>query len=137
MLTIERIVVTARLDDPAPALDRAKREAAAGDESWEQWVSEYRRGEALIVALDVAVEAENGGHRRVEVTNRGVFVEADVHPPKVERQIYEIVCDDFSMLAGELAELDRRLEHRDLCEMYVHVELAADLVAALKAGSIG
>lgn len=133
MLTIERLAVTASLDDPTAALQRACGAADAGDESWAQWVSEYDRGDALIVRLDVTVDGDDGDRRRIEVANLGVFVEADSHPPKVERQIYDIVSKDFEVIARELSKLGADLDEWDLCEMYVHVDLADDLMAALKA----
>jgi hypothetical protein len=123
MLTIERILVAASLDDPTTALERARQEAGAGDESWGEWVAEYDRGDALIVRLDVALEAKQV---TLEVSNRGVFIEAHPHVPKVEQQIAELVSKDFSALAEEMSKMGDELGVHELCEMYVHVELADD-----------
>jgi hypothetical protein len=132
MLTIERLLVTVALDDPAEALRRAREAADAGDESWAQWINDYDRGEALVVRLDVTVEADDGQRRTIEVANRGVFIEADAHAPKVERQVSDIVSKDFEVLTRELSKLDRRFDEWDLDEMYFHVELGRDVVATLR-----
>jgi hypothetical protein len=131
VLTIERLLVRAALDDPTAALERALAEASSGDESWQQWVAEYRRGEALIVRLDVTLEVSDSERRTIELSNDRIFIEADVHPPKVERQIADVVSADFPALARELSSLGHDLAADDLCELHVHVELAEDLRAAL------
>lgn len=131
MLTIERLGVRASLDEGQVALERAEAEAKAGDRSWQQWVAEYDRGEAMIVRLDVFLVANNGERSTVELSNRGLFIESSDHPPKVERQIAELVSKDFSLLAGELSKLGHRIDEHELDEMYVHVELADDLREAL------
>lgn len=127
MLTIERLFVAVSLDQPAVALEQAEAAAQAGDRSWQQWVAEYESGAAMIVRLDVMVEANDGSRRTIETSNRGVFIEAAPHPPQVERQISEIVSKDFPYLAHELSLLGHQFSDDDLNEMYVHVELGADL----------
>src|SRR5438067_7213457 len=87
MQTVQRLDVRASLDDPAAAMAMARGEASAGDESWEQWAAEFERGEALVVRLDITVAAQDANPELIETVNRGVFVEKDVHPPKLEQQI--------------------------------------------------
>ena len=133
MLRVERLAARVTLDDPGPALDRAQTEAAAGDESWRQWVTEYRDGEALIVRLDVTLEAseENGSRFAIHVANRGVFLEKDRQPPNVEQQVGELAAKDFPVLAERLAARGHRLDQYALGQMYVHVELADDVRRSL------
>jgi hypothetical protein len=133
MLRVERVAARVTLDDPAPALARAEKEAAAGDESWQQWVEEYRNGEALIVRLETTLEASDGDGRPlvIEVANLGVFLEKDAQPPRVEQQIGELATKDFSVFARELAGRGLRVDLNFLGQMYVHVELEDDVRAAL------
>lgn len=132
MLRIERLAVTASLDHPAPALNRAQTEADAGDPSWQEWLADYDHGQAIVVSLDVTLQVNDGRSRTIEISNDGVFVEAHPHPPIVERQIAEIVSKDFSLLAGQLSEMGHRLEPLDLAELYVHVEIDEDIRRALR-----
>jgi hypothetical protein len=132
-LQIERLRVRVMLDDPAPAVTQARDEAGRGDESWQRWVAEYERGEAVIVALEVALEVFDGRPAVIDVANRGVFIETNADLPKVEQQVAELVSKDFPLLARELAVRGHRVDPRELDEMYVHVELDHDLRSALRA----
>jgi hypothetical protein len=127
VLTIQRLLARARLDEPAPTLRSAAERAASGDEDWERWLVEYDRGEALIVRLEVMVEAADGDREVVQARNRGVFIEVDVHPPKVERQIAQIATKDFPSFAKELSGRGHSVDVHELSEMYVHVELDGEL----------
>jgi hypothetical protein len=131
MLRVQRLQARARLDDPAPALARAAAEAESGDESWAEWIAEYERGEAVIIRLDVSLEVSDGAEERIEVENRGVWIEKDHHPAKIEQQVAELASKDYATLVGRLSERGHELDRRELGEMYVHVELADDLRAAL------
>jgi hypothetical protein len=136
MLIVRRLGAWVRLDDPEPTLARAEQEAAAGDESWQAWALEYRRGEALIVRVEVTLEASvdspDGPEELVRMANPGVFIEKDIHPAKVEQQIGELVSKDFPSLVRELASRGHDVDESALGEMYVHVELAKDVRNALK-----
>jgi hypothetical protein len=132
-LQVERLRVRVTLDDPASAVTQARDEAGRGDESWQRWVAEYERGEALIVALEVALEVFDGRPTVIDVANRGVFIESSSDLPKVEQQVAELVSKDFPLLARELATRGHRVDPRELDEMYVHVELDHDLRGALRA----
>ena len=59
-MTVRRLAARASLDDPGPAFARAKAAAAAGDESWDAWLSEYERGDAVIVRLEVTLDTDPG-----------------------------------------------------------------------------
>jgi hypothetical protein len=111
------------VDDSAAALAHAKAQAAAGDESWEQWVAEYKRGDALILRLELALEVSGGAGETVTASRDGFFVENHVHAPKVEQQIAELASGDLTTLAAELAQRGHELDAHELGTMYVHVEL--------------
>jgi hypothetical protein len=61
MLRLLRRDARVVLDDPAETLAQMMQAAASGDESWERWLDEYQRGEALIVRLELALEIETIG----------------------------------------------------------------------------
>lgn len=104
---------------------------AINDESWQQWVEEYDAGEALILRLDVTARIDDGDES-VRVSNRGVWVEKDVHPPAVAGQVQQAVTKDFNTLAEKLrADAGVAVTADDLADMYVDVELADDLLRAL------
>lgn len=118
---MQRLWARASLDDGQAALAHAEAEAAAGDESWQQWVAEYRRGDALILDLELRVELTGG--ETVDASLIGVFVENHADAPRVERQIAELASDVFAALGNRLAEREHDIDARQLGEMYVHVEL--------------
>lgn len=118
---MQRLWARAFLDDGQAALAHAEAEAATGDESWQQWVAEYRRGDALILNLELRVELTGG--ETVDASMNGVFVENHVDAPRVERQIAELASDVFAVLGKRLAEREHDIDARHLGEMYVHVEL--------------
>lgn len=133
MITVERLSALARLDEPGDALARARVEADAGDDSWQQWLTEYERGEALIVRVHVTLELCEGEPLRL--TNTGVWIEKALHPPKVEQQIFELIPKDFQELAAQIGQRGHPVDRWELGEMYIHVELAQDLRRALAAGA--
>jgi hypothetical protein len=122
VLSVQRLSARARLDDSPESLARARAQAAAGDESWEQWVTEYERGDALILSLELIAELA-GGEDDVITTIDGLFVERDPHTPKVERQVAELASGDFVTIADELIARGHDVDRYELGEMYVHVEL--------------
>ena len=127
MVSVQRLSVRALLDESPAVLARAEAEAAAGDESWEQWVAEYRRGDALIVRLELTVEVAGDPGETLTASRGGFFVENHVHAPRLEQQIAELASDDLEALAGELSQRGHDLDLRGLGTMYVHVELAPEL----------
>jgi hypothetical protein len=127
VVSVQRLSVRAVLDESPAVLSRAEAEAAAGDESWEQWVSEYRRGDALIVRLELTVEVSGGPSDTLTASRGGFFVENHAHAPKLEQQIAELASSDLDALAAELSERGHDLDLRGLGTMYVHVELAPEL----------
>jgi hypothetical protein len=127
MVRVQRLSARAVLDDSPPALSHAKALADAGDESWEQWVAEYQRGDALIVRLELRLEFADGTDEVLTLTKHGFFVENHTHVPKLERQIAELASGDLATLAGELAERGHSVDVQELGTMYVHVELDPEL----------
>lgn len=133
MLSVRRLSVQARLDDSTNALTEAQAQAAAGDESWEQWVIEYQRGDALIVSLELAIELANAEPRVIRGSCGGLFVENSLHAPKVEQQIAEVASDGFVQLIAELSARGHDIAAYELDGMYVHVELGPELRRQLAA----
>ena len=132
MVSVQRLSARAVLDDSPAALGHAKTLAAAGDESWEQWVAEYHRGDALIVRLELTVELAGAGDSEVlSVAKDGFFVENHLHAPQLEQQIAELASGDLAGLAEELAQRGHRIDVHELVQMYIHVELDPELRSRL------
>ena len=127
MVSVQRLSARARLNESPAALAQAEAHAAAGDESWEQWLAEYHRGDALIVRLDLTLAVNDGTDHLVSVTTEGFFVENHVHAPRVEQQVAELASGDFAALAAELARRGHEVHPHELGELYVHVELDEDV----------
>jgi hypothetical protein len=123
VVSVQRLSVRALPDDSPAALAHAEAQAAAGDESWEQWVAEFKRGDALIVRLELTLEVSGDAGATLTASRDGFFVENHVHAPKVEQQIAELASGDLAALAAELAERGHELNAHELSTMYVHVEL--------------
>jgi hypothetical protein len=134
VLSVQRLSASARLDESAPALAQARAEAAAGDESWAQSVAEYQRRAALILRLGLAIAYMDGEPGEIRSSIGGLFVECDVHPPKVEQQIAELVSGVLIELAGTLSGRGRQIDAYELGEMFVHVSLEQDVRRKLAAG---
>jgi hypothetical protein len=127
VVSVQRLSVRALLDESPAILSQAEALAAAGDESWEQWVAEYQRGDALIVRMELTLEVSDGAGEVLTASRDGFFVENHVHAPKVEQQIAELASGDLAALAAEFAERGHALDLHELGTMYVHVELAPEL----------
>ncbi len=127
MAFVQRLSARAVLDDSPAALAHAKAEGDAGDESWQQWVAEYERGEALILRLELTLELGNGPGEVVTTSRDGFFVENHAHAPKVEQQIAELAFGDLTALAAEVTQGRHDLDLDELSAMYVHVELDAEV----------
>jgi hypothetical protein len=127
VVSVQRLSVRALLDESPAVLAHAESQAAAGDESWEQWVAEYRRGDALIVRLELTVEVSGRPGETLTASRDGFFVENHVHAPQLERQIAELASGDLAALAAELAQRDHDLDLHELDAMYVHVDLDPEL----------
>jgi len=123
VVAVHRLSARARLDESPAALSHAKARAESGDESWEQWLAEYRAGDALILRLELTLEISGEGDAMVTISRDGFFVENHAHAPKVEQQIAELAAGDLATMARELAGRDHNLELPELGAMYVHVEL--------------
>lgn len=111
------------MDDSPAVLAHARTQAAAGDESWEQWVSEYDRGDALILRLELTLALGDGAGDVITASRDGFFVENHPHAPKVEQQIAELAFGDLCALTAELAGPGQDVDLGKLGAMYVHVEL--------------
>jgi len=127
VVSVQRLSVRALLDESPAILAHAEALAAAGDESWEQWVAEYQRGDALIVRMELTLEVSDTTGEVLTASREGFFVENHGHAPKVEQQIAELASGDLAALAAEFAERGHDLDLHELGAMYVHVELAPEL----------
>jgi len=127
MVWVRRLSARASLDDSPAALAHATAQADSGDESWEQWVAEYRRGEALVLRLELTLELGDEAGEVITASRDGFFVENHAHAPKVEQQIAELASGDLTALAAELTQRGHELDVSELGAMYVHVELDPDV----------
>jgi hypothetical protein len=132
VVSVQRLTAHVLLDDSSAALAHAKAEAEAGDEPWTQWLTEYERGEALAVRLELTLKVANGEEETLNASTPGFFIERDLHAPKVEQQIAEVAAGDFAELANELAARGYDIGVYELSEMYVHVELDPELRSRLE-----
>lgn len=133
--TITRVTALASADHGDMALREAQRRSRDGDESWTEWLARLRDGKALIVRLRTRVEYHSGaGAGSVEVVNHGIWIEHDVHVPKIEEQIREIAYMDTRPLHDALRGRDIDVPEAELEEMFFHVELSPDLAAMLLPG---
>jgi hypothetical protein len=111
-MAVRKITCGVRLGDPTEQLAHARQRAAGGDESWGRWVEEYEAGDALILTLDVAVILDGVSASPARVTNRGVWIEKNIHAPLVAGQVQQAVTKDFNLLAARLSEVGGRGPHR-------------------------
>jgi hypothetical protein len=95
---------------------------------------EYRRGDALILRLELTLELAGDGAEVFRSSSDGLFVENHVHAPQVEQQIAELASEDLASLAGQLARSGRDLDLHRIGAMYVHVELDPDVHRRLRGG---
>ena len=134
MIAVQRLSARARLDESPGALSHARAQADSGDESWEQWLAEYGRGDALILRLELTLELAGDRDEVLRTSRDGFFVENHVHAPKVEQQVAELASGDFAAMAGQLAQRDRDLDVDGIGAMYVHVELDPEVQSRLRGG---
>lgn len=133
---VDRLELVAGLDDPAPALARAREAAAMGDSSWQDWLADHAAGLVLIVHLAVSVTVTLADERQCTARreNRRVWLERSRHLPEFEAQLQEVASKDADVLTDELRTLGVPIDASRLAGMAVHVELTealrADLVAA-------
>jgi hypothetical protein len=135
VLSVQRLWAHARLDEWSQPVARARAEAAAGDESWAQWVSEWEQGQALIIRLELEIEFQRNDPPPLTASLGGFFIEIDPHRPKVEHQIAELASGEFVALAEGGDGQSLALDLDDLALMYVHVELDRDLKRHLGQGA--
>lgn len=90
-------------------------------------MAEYRRGDALVVRLELTVEVSGGPGETLTASRDGFFVENHAHAPKLEQQIAELASDDLAALAVGLSQSGHDLDPHEIGAMYVHVDLDPQL----------
>lgn len=127
---IHRLAAFASRDDGQEELERARRAAEDGDDSWAQWIDEHEAGRAVVARLVIRVEIkrEDGRVKRLDLGDRGIWLERRAHPPALEAQIAEVANMDAEGIAVAAREHGIALGSHELSEMYFHVELAGDLL---------
>ena len=127
-----RLSVRAEPGRGGAALGQARLEAERGDASWREWVTRAERGDAAAVRLTSRAEFLVGGDvRHVQVVNEGVWLERVGHVPQLEEQVRDVAYKDVGPLRSALCERGLDLEGDRIDDMYFHVELVPELVAAL------
>jgi hypothetical protein len=72
----------------------------------------------------------------VRVVNPGVWVERNTHRAEFEQQVAELAGKDVTRLTGRLRSLGHLLNHHELADLYVHVELDDALLRTLSGTSL-
>ncbi len=130
---VVRLTVTAFEDDTSEAVSQARREARHGDPSWQEWLERFDSGKAAILRLRTEARFElRGEDKRVEVVNDGVWVDCDIHLPKVEEQIRQIAYKDISALRDRIRGHGAELAAAELEDMFFHVALSGELLSLLR-----
>ena len=129
---IRRLSVRASPDSASRSvIADAQQRAQAGDPAWRDWLVRVDRGEAAVVQLVTSADVDICGvPERIEVTNHGVWIERDAHPPKIEEQIREIAYKDVGPLHDALLVRGVDVPVREMEDMFFHVELDPALVRA-------
>lgn len=133
-MIIRNVVARASLADPGTEVERAREAARAGDQDWALWVKELDRGEATLIDMRVTVtfELADGDVREVAAEDHQVWVHRAQHPPVLAGMVAELASKDYDLLVERSRELGVLLSVNQLGEMYVTVELADDLLGALR-----
>jgi hypothetical protein len=131
---VRRIVARAWLAAPGSEVDQARARAQEGDPDWARWVQELDRGEATLVDLRVTVEIElrDGTEHAIAVENHQIWVHLAHQPPIMAALVAELSNKDFNEIAARIRALGDEVDAGELHEMYVTVELADDLLDALR-----
>lgn len=133
------VAARAWLADPGREVDEARRRADTGDPDWRLWVEEFDRGEAALVDMrvGVTVELDDGSIETIEVENHSIWVELLVQPPVLEAVIAEICSKDFEVVVERIRRLGGSITIPELEEMHVGVDIADNLLAALRPSASG
>ena len=124
VVLIRRLTVHASEDPQTLPVEEAWNEASAGDGNWREMLIQLQRGDAAIVELRTLADVEvDGVPERIEIVNHGVWVERDLHPPKIEEQVRELAYKDVAPLHKALLERGVDLPEDELSEMFFHVEV--------------
>lgn len=134
-MVVERLVARVWVQDPGEEVARIRRELDGGDDTWRRWLEELERGDAVVASMHVTAYARlsDGTRCRADAENHHLWLELGAHPPLLEAQVQEVVGKDCGPLAQRLREFGELITADALSDMYVHVELGDDIVAAMPA----
>jgi hypothetical protein len=136
-MVVERLEARAWVRDPGEELERIRDQLSSGDDSWARWLQELENGTAVVAAMRVTVHVRpsDGTPRTAQAENHHLWLEVGTHPALLEAQIEEVAGKDYAALAERLREFGERVTADDLADMYVHVELGDDLLAAARSAT--
>ena len=138
-MIVRQVAARAWLAHPEREVDQARQRADAGDPDWRLWVEEFDRREAALmdIRVSVRVQLDDGSSETVEVDNHSIWLELRVQPPVLAAVIAEICSKDFEVLADRIGQLGGSITVPELEEMHVAVEIADNLLAALRPPATG
>jgi hypothetical protein len=136
-MVIRKVTARACLAQPGSEVGEARARAHAGDQDWQLWVDELERGYATLIDMrvTVTVELDDGTVKVVEAEDKQVWMHLAQHPPVVAGLVAEMSAKDQELLTERIRALGQSIGPTELDDMYVDVELADDLVAALRPGT--
>ncbi len=126
MTRVLRLEVVACVDHGDAPLERGRH--AADDASWNDWLARWEQGRAIVARLRTVARFDvEGTEQQVDIQNDGVWIERELHVPKVEEQVREIAYKDASKVADEVAARGGHVMLHDVEEMFFHVRLEDEL----------
>lgn len=133
-MVIKSLTARACLAEPGSEVGEARARAEAGDGDWQEWIDQFDRGEAALIDIRVTVslEFDDGTVEHVSADDYQVWMHLSQHPPVVAGLVAEISSKDLGLLTARIRELGHDITATELDDMYVTVELADDLLEALR-----
>jgi hypothetical protein len=101
-----RLNARAGLADAAPEIRRARAQAVRGEAPWQERLDRFQRGDALIVALRVAVVTEDprGRVRSLPYCNEAVWIDRPTAPSDLEHRLRDIARQTFRTVGAGLRD---------------------------------
>ena len=133
-MVIKSVTARACLAEPGSEVGEARARAEAGDDDWQEWIDQFDRGEAALIDIraTVSLELDDGTVEAVNADDYQVWMHLSQHPPVVARLVAEMSSKDLGLLTARIRDLGQHIGPLELDDMYVTVELADDLLEALR-----